>query len=258
MKRTILFVSLLLIILACNTCCSGGSTKKDAETYPQKTNVPTPPKKGGAASNNCGLVIPDSIKKNVPEEMHYTVLLQLVLNLIRSEYVKELEEGEVSEKAISGMLSSLDPHSSYLNEKAFTSLKNQTDGEFGGLGIEIMMDEGFIRIISPVDDTPAYKAGLKSGDLIIYIDDECINGISAEEALEKLRGKPKTKVKLKIKRGEKNPFDVAIERDLIKIQSVKAEILDNIGYIRISTFDKHTTENIKKFIDESKSKNLHG
>jgi carboxyl-terminal processing protease len=183
--------------------------------------------------------------------MQYSVFLQLILNLIRAEYVNNMSECEITEKAVSGMLASLDPHSSYLNEKAFASLKNQTDGEFGGLGIEIIIDESFIRIISPIDDTPAYKAGIKSGDLIIYINDECINGISTEEALEKLRGKPKTKVKLKIKRGDKIPFDVEIERDIIKVKSVKAEIFDNIGYIRISTFDKHTTCDIKKFLKEN-------
>jgi carboxyl-terminal processing protease len=204
------------------------------------------------------LVIPESIRKNVPLEAQYQVLLQLIFSLIRTEYVKEMSESEMTEKALAGMLAALDPHSSYLNEKAFSALKNQTDGEFGGLGIEIMMDEGFIRIISPVDDTPAYKAGLKAGDLIIYIDNEFINGISSEEALEKLRGKPKTKVKLKIKRNDKPPFDVEITRDIIKIQSVKAEILDNIGYIRISTFDKNTCLNVIKFIKEIKSKNLHG
>ena len=180
--------------------------------------------------------------------MQCTILLQLIFNLISTEYVKSLSACEITEKAIAGVLASLDPHSSYLNEKAFKSLQNQTDGEFGGLGIEIMIDEGFIRIISPIDDTPAYRAGIKSGDLIIYIDGECIYGVSAEEALEKLRGKPKTKVKLKIKRADKPPFDLEIERDIIKVQSVKTEILDNIGYVRISTFDKNTTKDIKKFL----------
>lgn len=202
-------------------------------------------------SEPCALVIPENIQKNVPEEMQYSVFLQLILGLIRNEYVKELSEGQITEKAIAGLLSTLDPHSSYLNEKAFRALRDQTDGEFGGLGIEIMMDGGFVRIVSPIDDTPAYKAGLKSGDMIIYIDDECINGISIEEALEKLRGKPKTKVKLKIKRGDKVPFDVIVTRDLIKVQSVKAEMLDNIGYVRISTFDKNTSKDLKKFIKEN-------
>lgn len=261
MKKPIFFLASLLAILICNTFCSGGSTKNETESFASpEINRKTDDKKNLKDNNKkeSTLILPESIKKNVPEEMQYTVFLQLILNLVRNEYVNELDEAEVTEKAISGMMASLDPHSSYLNEKAFNSLKTQTEGEFGGLGIEIMMDDGFIRIISPIDDTPAYKAGLKSGDLIIYINNECINGISSEEALEKLRGKPKTSVTLKIKRGDKLPFDVTIERDLIKVQSVKAEILDDIGYIRISTFDKNTTRDIKKFIADNKSKKLHG
>jgi carboxyl-terminal processing protease len=241
--------------------CDAGSSKK--EVVKKESAINDLEKQAENSSENepsdekkCSLIIPESIKKNVPSDMQYTIFLQLIFNLIRSEYVKNLSECEITEKAIAGMLDSLDPHSSYLNEKALTVLKNQTDGEFGGLGIEITMDEGFVRVISPIDDTPAYKAGIKSGDLIIYIDDECINGITVEEALEKLRGKPKTKVKLKIKRGDKLPIDLEIERDIIKIQSVKTEILDNIGYVRISTFDKNTTKDIKKFLADSR--NLHG
>jgi carboxyl-terminal processing protease len=247
-------------MLCSYSVCDAGSSKKEAVKEESANNLE---KQAENLSENkpfdkkkCSLIIPESIKKNVPPDMHYTILLQLIFNLIHSEYVKDLSESEITEKAIAGMLASLDPHSSYLNEKALTALKNQTDGEFGGLGIEITMDECFVRVISPIDDTPAYKAGVKSGDLIIYIDDECINGITVEEALEKLRGKPKTKVKLKIKRGDKLPIDLEIERDIIKIQSVKTEILDNIGYVRISTFDKNTTKAIKEFL--VKSKNLHG
>ncbi|MDR1375820.1 MAG: S41 family peptidase [Holosporaceae bacterium] len=244
--------------------CNAGSSIKNANIE----EVPSASSKLEKSSNDllsekndekkCSLIIPKSIEKNIPQEMRYSVFLQLIFNLIRTEYVKNLSECEIIEKCIAGALASLDPHSSYLNEKTFASLRNQTDGEFGGIGIEIMIDEGFIRIISPIDDTPAYKAGLKCGDLIIYIDNECINGITSEEAVEKLRGKPRTKVKLKIKRDDKIPFDIEVERDIIKVQSVKAEILDNIGYIRISTFDKNTSRDVKKFIHENKNKNLHG
>ncbi|MDR2782217.1 MAG: S41 family peptidase [Holosporaceae bacterium] len=251
MKRILVYSISLLGMCSCSiyagSSLKGATSNESIEERPSEILSEKDSKE-----KKCPIVIPDSIKKNVPPEMHYTVFLQLILNLIRSEYVKNLSECEITEKAIAGLLSSLDLHSSYLNEKAFTSLKNQTDGEFGGLGIEIMIDDGFVRIISPVDDTPAYKAGIKSGDLIIYINDECINGISAEEALEKLRGKPKTKVKLKIKRGDKLPFDIEVERDIIKVQSVKAEVCDNIGYVRISTFDKNTTLDIKKFLRKNK------
>ncbi|MBR1734713.1 MAG: S41 family peptidase [Alphaproteobacteria bacterium] len=252
LKKSFLFLSSLFVVLLCNTSCSGGSIKKDNEEAKFQSTESAEQSK---AKHKCDLIIPDTIKKNIPEDMQYIVFLQMILGMVRSEYVNELTEGETIEKSISGMLSSLDPHSSYLNEKAFSALKNQTDGEFGGLGIEIMMDESFVRIISPIDDTPAYKAGLKSGDMIIYVNDECVNGLSAEETLERLRGKPGTKVKLKIKRADKLPFDVTIERAIIKVQSVKAEILNDIGYIRISTFDKHTTEGIKKFLSENKNKN---
>ncbi|MDR3187363.1 MAG: S41 family peptidase [Holosporaceae bacterium] len=263
MRRALIFISSFFFVCACNVCDAGSSAKNVGVE-----EIPSSIKKLEKSSDNllqekddckeCGLIIPESVEKNIPQDMRYPVFLQLIFNLIRLEYVKNLSECEITEKSIAGALASLDPHSSYLNEKAFASLRNQTDGEFGGVGIEIMIDDGFIRIISPIDDTPAYKAGLKCGDLIIYINDECINGISSEEAMEKLRGKPKTKVKLKIKREDKLPFDVEIERDIIKVQSVKAEVLDNIGYIRISTFDKNTTKDIKKFISDNKGKNLHG
>ncbi|MDR1235479.1 MAG: S41 family peptidase [Holosporaceae bacterium] len=252
--KTFLFCSISLLGVCSCSIYAGSSPKEvnqDASIIEDLEKSSDDLLQDTDGEKKCALIIPDSIKKSVAPEMQYTVLLQLILNLVRAEYVKNMSECEITEKAVSGMLASLDPHSSYLNEKAFASLKNQTDGEFGGLGIEIIIDEGFIRIISPVDDTPAYKAGIKGGDLIIYINDECINGISAEEALEKLRGKPKTKVKLKIKRGDKIPFDIEIERDIIKVKSVKAEIHDNIGYIRISTFDKNTTCDIKKFLKEN-------
>ncbi|MDR2158418.1 MAG: S41 family peptidase [Holosporaceae bacterium] len=250
-----LYVALLLGFGVYSVCDAGSSPKEvnmdesDVKNWSQSSENPLQKSDG---AKKCSLIIPENIKKTVTSEMHYAIFLQLIFNLINSEYVKELSECEITEKAIAGLLTSLDPHSSYLNEKAFTALKNQTEGEFGGLGVEITIDEGFIRIISPIDDTPAYKAGIKSGDLIIYVDDECVSGVTSEEAIEKLRGKPKTKVKLKIKRGDKAPFDIEIERDIIKVQSVKAETLDNVGYIRISTFDKNTSRDIKKFIKENK------
>lgn len=239
MKKVVSLLSLLLIPFVISYSFCG--TEKNAVT---KKN----------SSSQSSLSIPEEIRKNVPQDMQHIVFLQLILGLVKSEYVNELSSTDMLEKTIDGLLSKLDPHSSFLNEKAFATLKNHTEGEFGGLGIEIMMDEGFIRIISPIDDTPAYKAGLKSGDFIIYIDNECINGITSEEALDKLRGAPKTKVKLKIKRADKPPFGVTVERAIIKIQSVKAEIFDKTGYIRISTFDRYTASEVKKFIQANKSK----
>ena len=180
--------------------------------------------------------------------------LQFVCACIKFEYVNEMSDEEIIRKAIEGMMSNLDLHSRYLNEKAFNSLKNLTEGEFGGLGIEFYLDDdGYIRVISAIDDTPAYKAGLKNGDLIVGVDGEYLGTNTTDiEVIEKLRGKPGTKVKLKIIRGRQPAFDVVITRDLIRVKSVKTEILDNIGYIRISTFDKNTTSDIKKFLQENK------
>lgn len=247
-------------IVLCGFVDAGSSSQDafDVDNIAESLEVPSDDLLHEKCEEESGIIIPDNIKKDVPTEMQYHVFLQLILGLVKGEYVKELSDPQITEKTISGLLASLDPHSSYLNEKNFRALRNHSDGEFGGLGIEIIMDEGFIRIMSPIDDTPAYKAGLKSGDLIIYIDGECVNGLSAEEALEKLRGKPGTCVKLKIKRGDKPPFDVEITRAIIKIQSVKTEILDNIAYVRISTFDKNTSKSLKQFIKENRSKKLRG
>ena len=254
-----LAVSLLSYVLFDAFC---GSSKKNIKEFSNeeisKMEHSANEQLTDRSTYKVSLEIPESIKKSVPKEMWNSVFFQLVVNLLKTEYVYEMSEEEITEKALKGLLSTLDTHSSYMDEKTFTSLRNQTDGEFGGLGIEIMMDDGFVRIKSPIDDTPAYKAGLKSGDMIIYVNDECINGLSSDEVLSKLRGKPKTKVKLKIKRADKNPFNVEIERDLIKIQSVKAELIDNIGYIRISAFDKNTSKDLKKFINENKGKALNG
>ncbi len=184
--------------------------------------------------------------------------LQFVCACIKYEYVNEMTDEDIIRKAIEGMMSTLDLHSRYLNEKAFNSLKNLTEGEFGGLGIEFIMDDdGYIRVISAIDDTPAYRAGLKHGDLIVGVDGEYLGtNITDIEVIEKLRGKPGSKVKLKIIRERQAPFDMTIKRDVIKVKSVKAEILDNIGYIRISTFDKNTSADIKKFL--LSNKNLSG
>ena len=143
LRKSLLFLSSMAVVFSCNVSCSGGTTKSETVKNTVESSAAENAKK-----HECALVIPESIKKNVPEEMQYTIFLQMILSMIRNEYVNELSEGESVEKTIAGMLSSLDPHSSYLNEKAFAALKNQTDGEFGGLGIEIMMDESFVRIIS--------------------------------------------------------------------------------------------------------------
>lgn len=244
-------IKILALLIFCSSCMAAGS-KKEVTEYDKKDQK-------NSKKCECSLVVPDVIKSSISEEDWYYALLRLVFNIIQSEYVNEISECDLTEKAISGLLSTFDPHSCYLNSTALQALQNSTQGEFGGIGIEMILDEGMIKIISPIDDTPAYKAGLKSGDLIIGINDEYVGGMTPEEAIEKLRGKPKSEVILKIKRGDKLPFNIKVVRDIIKIQSVKTEILEGIAYIRISAFDKNTSEDIKKFFASHKSnKNLIG
>lgn len=168
-------------------------------------------------------------------------------------HISNYQRHEIVQKTICGLLSNLDPHTSYLNENEFKALMEHTSGEFGGLGIQIALDNGLIRVVNVIDDTPAYKSKLKQGDYILCINDEYINGISADEAVSLLRGKRGSKVKLKIKRKDCDPFDITLTRDIIKIQSVKTELLDDILYVRISSFDEHVAKKLKHAIKGLKS-----
>jgi carboxyl-terminal processing protease len=164
-----------------------------------------------------------------------------VFNLVRSDYVDEVSDDTLIEGAINGMLTSLDPHSNYLNAKNFTDMKVQTRGEFGGLGIEVSMENGLVKVVSPIDDTPAARAGLKPGDLITALDGEPVAGLTLPEAVEKMRGPVNSDITLTIHRAGKDPFDVKLTRATIKIQSVRSHLEDgNIGYIRITSFTEQT------------------
>ena len=170
-----------------------------------------------------------------------------VMERAKANYVEEVSDKQLIEAAINGMLTSLDPHSSYLDEKDFKYMNEQTSGKFGGLGIEITMEQGVVKIVSPIDDTPAFKAGLKPGDYITHIDGETIIGMSLNEAVDKMRGKPGTKVKLTIRRINEKPFDVTLKREEIKTQSVKTDIKDDdVFYIRIGSFSEDVDTDIKK------------
>jgi len=171
------------------------------------------------------------------------------------DYVEEITEEELIEKAINGMLSNLDPHSGYMNEETFREMQIDTSGKFGGLGIQITMDEGFVKIISPIDDTPAYKAGLKSGDLITQIDSIPVLGLTLREAVDLMRGKPGEKITITIAREELEIFNVTLVREIIKIQSVRHEIYNNVAYLRISSFTERTEDELSKAINKVK-KNL--
>ncbi len=164
-----------------------------------------------------------------------------VFERVRAEYVDDVSDDSLVESAINGMLISLDPHSNYLNTKNFNDMKVQTRGEFGGLGIEVSMENGLVKVVSPIDDTPAARAGLKPGDLITHLDGDPVQGMTLAEAVERMRGPVNSEIKLTIRREGKEPFDVKLVRATIKIQSVRSHLEgDNIAYIRITTFNEQT------------------
>src|SRR5713226_1115049 len=164
-----------------------------------------------------------------------------VFKLVRADYVDDVSDETLIEGAINGMLTSLDPHSNYLNSKNFNDMKVQTRGEFGGLGIEVSMENGLVKVVSPIDDTPAAHAGLKPGDLITHLDGTPVQGLTLPEAVDRMRGPVNSDINLTIRREGREPFDVKLTRAIIKIQSVRSHIESkNIGYIRITSFNEQT------------------
>ncbi|MCY3751099.1 MAG: S41 family peptidase [Gammaproteobacteria bacterium] len=176
---------------------------------------------------------------------------------IKKDYVEDVEDTVLLEYAIRGMLEGLDPHSSYLDEEAYLDLQEGTTGEFGGLGIEVGMEDGFIKVISPIDDTPAQKAGLQAGDLIIRLDDTPVKGMSLNDAVARMRGEPGTDITLTIIRdGAEKPLKVTITRDVIKVKSVRTQVLEpGFGYLRISHFQSRTAEDARAALQELKQDN---
>lgn len=194
--------------------------------------------------------------KAEPAEPNTYEMLNLfgeVMERTKALYVEETSDKKLIESAINGMLVSLDPHSSFLDAKSFKYMNEQTKGKFGGLGIEVTMENGVVKVVSPIDDTPAAKAGIKAGDYITDIDGESVIGQTLNEAVDKMRGKVGTKVKLTIQRAAEKPFDVKIKREEIKIQSVKSDVKnDDIAYIRISSFTEEVDANVKKAIEKAR------
>ena len=176
-------------------------------------------------------------------------LLADVLEKVRANYVEEPEFEEMIEAAINGMLASLDPHSSYLNSKSFQDMQVQTRGEFGGLGIEVTMEGGYVKVVSPIDDTPAFRAGLKPGDLVTHLDGEAVQGLTLTQAVEKMRGPKGSQIRLTIRRQGEAPFDVTITRAVITIESVRWRTEDDVGYLRITSFSEKTEAGLDKAID---------
>ena len=177
-----------------------------------------------------------------------------VFGRIKNDYVEEVEDSDMLENAIRGMLSGLDPHSSYLDHEQFKELQVGTSGEFGGLGIEVGMEDGFVKVIAPIDDTPAQRAGVQAGDLIIRLDDTPVKGLTLNDAVKIMRGKPGTVLKLTVVReGVEKPIKIDIKRDIIKVRSVKSRMLEgDFGYVRISQFQSKTAENMVDAIDKLK------
>jgi carboxyl-terminal processing protease len=173
-----------------------------------------------------------------------------VFERVRADYVEEVTDEELIESAIQGLLTSLDPHSSYLDRKNFDDMRVQTKGEFGGLGIEVTMENGLVKVVSPIDDTPAFRAGVQAGDMISHLDGDPVLGLTLSEAVEKMRGPVNTDILLTIRRGEREPFEVAITRAVITIRSVRSRVEGDIGYIRITTFNEQTYTGVEKAIKD--------
>ena len=197
-------------------------------------------------------------QRQQPEALPLSELRQFteVFGAIKSFYVEPVGDDKLFNGAISGMVANLDPHSSYLDAEAFKELRVGTQGEFGGLGIEVGTEDGFVKVISPIEDTPAAKAGVKAGDLIVKIDDKPTKGMSLSDAVNLMRGKPKTEIRLTLMRKDvEKPIEVKIIRDVIRVQSVKSKMLDDgIGYVRITQFQEHTGEYLVKAINTLQAK----
>ena len=213
MKKILLNI---IILLTCTFALSGNAASKNKETY------------------------------------EYLDLFGQIFDRVRSGYVEEVTDEELIEKAIDGMLTGLDPHSGYMNEEVWQEMQTDTKGKFGGLGIEITMEEGFVKVISPIEDTPAYEAGVKAGDYIIQIDETPVFGLSLNEAVDLMRGKKGSPIIITISREGVDPFEIKIIRDIIKIQSVKSDIFNDIGYLRITSFTEQTESGLIKSIKKIK------
>ncbi|MBI5329184.1 MAG: S41 family peptidase [Betaproteobacteria bacterium] len=180
-----------------------------------------------------------------------------IFGKIKTDYVEPVEDKKLLTEAINGMLSGLDPHSAYLDGEAFKELQVGTQGEFGGLGIEVGMEDGFVKVVSPIEDTPAFKAGVKSGDLVIKLDDTPVKGLTLNEAVKRMRGKPGTDITLTVvRKGEAKPFTLTITRAVIKIKSVKHKLAEpGFGYVRITQFQEHTGENLVTALKDLEAQN---
>src|SRR3954462_1476713 len=175
-----------------------------------------------------------------------------VFERVRADYGEKPDDSKLIEQAINGMLNGLDPHSSYMDPKSFRDMQVQTRGEFGGLGIEVTMEDGLVKVVTPIDETPAAKAGVMANDVITQLDGEQVQGLTLNQAVEKMRGPVNTKIKLTIMRkGQEKPIEVSITRDVIRVKSVRMRIEgDDVGYVKIAQFNEQTSDGLKKALSD--------
>jgi len=211
----------------------------------------------GFLSHQLGVqLFPDAFAQEGGRAATYRLLTLFgdVFERVRADYVEPVVDRDLIENSINGMLTGLDPHSSYMNAKSYRDMQVQTTGEFGGLGIEVTQDNGFIKVISPIDDTPASRAGIKAGDLILAIDGKTVQGLSLNDAVDKMRGAPNSTIKLSIRReGRDTPLEVALTREVIRIQVVKSHLEGgDIAYLRVTSFSEQTDSGVRKALAELK------
>lgn len=236
------FLLLLLIFGACASSYMIGASRLPAFAQADERTVTTAGEK--------------KVDKDSVDTYRQLSLFGDVFERVRAQYVEPVTDEQLVENAINGMLTALDPHSSYLDDDDYADMQVQTRGEFGGLGIEVSMENGFVKVVSPIDDTPAYRAGVKAGDYITHLDGEQVMGLTLSQAVDRMRGKVGTVIKLTIAReGADEPLEINIARDVIRIQSVRSRVEgEDVGYIRVTTFNQNTEEGVKKAIADIKTK----
>ena len=210
------------------------------------------------ASLSAALALPSVFAQAADKNANSTETYRLlslfgdVFERVRSDYVEPVSDEQLIESALNGMLTSLDPHSNYMNPKNYKDMQAQIQGEFGGLGIEVTMDQGWVRVISPIDDTPAARAGIRPNDYITNLNGESVQGMTLNDAVERMRGPVNTDIKVTIRREGQAPFDVTLTRAIVKIQSVRAKLVNNVAYVRINQFVTATDADLKKALDQVK------
>src|SRR5450830_1011610 len=202
------------------------------------------------------IMIGASAKAAVADTYRQLNLFGDVFERVRADYVEKPDDSKLIDTAINGMLAGLDPHSSYMDAKSFRDIQVETSGEFGGLGMEVTMEDGLIKVVAPIDETPAAKAGILANDIITKIDDDQLQGLTLNQAVEKMRGPANTKIKLTIMRkGQDKPIEVSLMREIIRVRSVRSQVEgEDIGYIRVTQFTEQTTEGLKKAISDVSAK----